>query len=156
MHESLFLGKVKQRKFASTYTNVNLTMSGFPVDMVCLNPSNTVEVSILPKETGGETNRDKNLNTVGKSCSFHYFHLHIKMWYYCGVIPFKLILNPLTGEYHIQKLHKAQRVKTLKFCLRFSLKSIYPNFFFQIQIMFTLFQSMASLYATSILRHAWK
>lgn len=44
-------------------------------------------------------------------CHFHYFHCYVKLGYYCGVIPFKLIFSHGTGHYQLSRVSFPLKVK---------------------------------------------
>lgn len=53
---------------------------------------------------------DQKKKIAKNNCNFHYFHLYIKIYYYCGLIPFKLSFNQSTGHYHVQQLNRIAKV----------------------------------------------
>lgn len=91
------------------------------------------------------------------NCEFHYFHFHIKMGYYCGVIPFKLRFNKDAGHYQLAKVNILQKVEIL-ICFILDLiicrKIIASRIAFQ--IICTSIWVLLLLYITYSLRSVWK
>lgn len=65
----------------------------------------------------------KSEDVNSENCNFHYFHLHAKLCYYCGAIPFKLSFNEDTGHYQLSKVNTLQKVR-IKF-LYFQSKKLF-------------------------------
>lgn len=70
------------------------------------------KISKMPKIHNWGNECDQNKKDIGK-CKFHYFHLYLKIYYYCGVIPFKIIFNQSTGHYQLLKVNRFQMVLLL-------------------------------------------
>lgn len=79
-----------------------------------------VDISKLysfPIEWIANNNRkhESSIESHVRASNFHYFHLYMKIWYYCGIIPFNLKLDAKTGLYQLTKLAKIEKVYTNPF-----------------------------------------
>lgn len=100
--------------------SLNKTMRDFTLAIKDSNPEETGNISNSPAE------HRKYLEEAISGGQYHYFHLYLKIWYYVGVIPFKLTFNLNAGNFQILKLSKFQGVCGAKYI--FNCVIPLPNF----------------------------
>lgn len=131
-------------------------MSDFIIDFTNSRLSDK-KTSHFPENLRVSSDLGDNKEEGDQKCNFHYFHLYLKIWYYCGVFPFKLHFSQHTGHYQLSKPNKFHKVRTIQSkhaCNFFLCYICLQNVF--LQAIFSLFWLLSILFVISLLRNVWK